>query len=183
MNLPWPRTREVVEAARALDDAKAKLRLPVLDNIKVATPCRADWNQMAGDERVRHCGDCKKNVFNLSAMTRVEAEALIKEKNGDLCARYFQRHDGTIILKDCSVGVTQKRKRRIIAGAVAALLGGGAYLAYKATHHHPRAPEMIMGAVAPEYIETKGDIGPSIRNDDAPPPAPPQIESRTVEIK
>ncbi|HEY4178097.1 MAG TPA: hypothetical protein VGM90_14720 [Kofleriaceae bacterium] len=170
------KTREVAESARALNDAKAKQRLPVLDNIKIATPCRADWNQMAGDERSRHCGECKKDVFNLSNMTRQEAEELIRAKNGDLCARYYQRHDGTILLQDCSVGIKQKRKRRVVAGAVAALLGGGAFLAYKLTHHE--RSEVVMGLVSPEYAQKQGGIEAA-----RPDVVPPVIESRTVEIK
>jgi len=99
----------------------------VLDNIRVATPCRKDWNEMTGDERVRHCGDCNKHVYNLSGMTRDEAQALFVEKHGELCVRFYRRADGTILTADCPVGVRQKRKRRwIIAGATALLAGGGA---------------------------------------------------------
>ncbi|MGH2901007.1 MAG: hypothetical protein ACRDMZ_20195, partial [Solirubrobacteraceae bacterium] len=92
------KTRELDESRRMLDQANARARLPVLDNIRVATPCTADWSQMTGDDRTRHCGECRKNVYNLSGMTRDEAEALLIERNGDLCVRYFQRHDGTILL-------------------------------------------------------------------------------------
>src|SRR5688500_3609243 len=76
------KTKEVNDAARLLEEARTKAKLPVLENIRVATPCRADWKLMTGDERTRHCGDCKKNVYNLSNMTRDEAEALILEKEG-----------------------------------------------------------------------------------------------------
>src|SRR5512141_2967817 len=96
--------RERDKAASLLEDAKARAKLPVLPNIRVATPCRADWNQMVGDDRVRHCASCDKDVFNLSSMTRDEAEALIVGKAGNLCARYYQRQDGTILLADCAVG-------------------------------------------------------------------------------
>jgi hypothetical protein len=98
------KTRELEESRRLLDQAQARARLPVLDNIRVAAPCTADWNQMTGDGRTRHCGECKKNVYNLSGMTRDEAEALLIDRNGDLCVRYFQRTDGTILLADCAVG-------------------------------------------------------------------------------
>jgi hypothetical protein len=125
------KTREVEQASRLLAEARARARLPVLDNIRVAAPCSADWAKMTGDERVRHCGDCKKNVYNLSDMTRDEAEALIIAKEGRLCVRYFQRADGTILLKDCSVGVARRRKRRVIAAGAAALLAGGAAMVYR----------------------------------------------------
>ena len=127
------KTAELETARALLDEAKAKAKLPVLPNIRVASPCLADWNAMTGDERVRACGSCNKNVYNLSTLTREEAEALILEKEGRLCVRYFQRTDGTILLKDCSIGITQKRKRRVIAIGVAALLGGGVFAAIKLT--------------------------------------------------
>jgi len=36
-------------------------------------------------------------VFDLSALTRDEAEALLIAKKGKLCAQYFRREDGTIL--------------------------------------------------------------------------------------
>ncbi len=80
----------------------------MLDQIKIASPCSADWEQMEGNDRVRFCGECKKNVFNLSAMTRRDAEALIREKNGDMCARLYRRVDGTVLTEDCPVGFSMK---------------------------------------------------------------------------
>ena len=59
-------------------------------------------------------------------MTRDEAERLIVAKEGRLCVRYFQRTDGTILLKDCTVGVSKKRRRRLVAAGAAALLAGPA---------------------------------------------------------
>ncbi|HSN26584.1 MAG TPA: hypothetical protein VLT45_09865, partial [Kofleriaceae bacterium] len=73
--------RERDEVARMIEERR---RLPVLPNIRVASPCPADWNAMVGDSRVRACATCNKNVFDLSAMTRADAEALIRATNGDL---------------------------------------------------------------------------------------------------
>ncbi len=75
-----------------------------LDNVTVARPCSAQWADMEGDERKRFCGACKLNVYNLSNMTRAEAEELIAKSEGRLCIRYFQRLDGTIMTQDCPLG-------------------------------------------------------------------------------
>ena len=94
-----------------------------LDNLGVAAPCSAEWAKMSGDERVRHCALCRKNVYNLSDMTRAEAEALIRLKEGKLCVRFYQRADGTILTSNCPVGLRAIQKRlRWIGGGVAALL-------------------------------------------------------------
>jgi len=94
-----------------------------LDNLSVAAPCSAEWTKMSGDERVRHCALCRQNVYNLSDMTRAEAEALIRLKEGKVCVRFFQRADGTILTANCPVGLRAIQKRlRWIGGGVAALL-------------------------------------------------------------
>jgi hypothetical protein len=97
----------------------------MLDQIQIASPCSADWERMEGDDRVRFCGECKKNVFNLSAMTRRDAEALLKETNGNICTRLFRRADGTVLTDDCSVGLRIKaaRVRRRVGWAIAGALG------------------------------------------------------------
>ena len=67
-----------------------------LDSIKIASPCSADWGSMVGDNRQRHCGECKLNVYNLSGMSKKDAENLILNSEGRLCARFYRRKDGTI---------------------------------------------------------------------------------------
>ncbi len=155
------KTRELDAARQLLDDAERRARLPVLPNLRVASPCRADWSEMTGDDRVRACGSCNKNVYNLSEMTRDEAEALILEKEGRLCVRYFQRKDGTILLKDCTVGVAQKRKRRLFAAGAAAVLAGGGFAAYELTRPEPlqkqQQVEPLMGeaTMEPPVVELR----------------------------
>jgi hypothetical protein len=79
---------------------------------------------MGGDDRVRFCDQCKKNVYNLSAMSATEARALVETNPGRLCARVYQRADGTVLTEDCPVGVARywRRIKRRTAGAVATLL-------------------------------------------------------------
>jgi len=150
------KTRELADAARLLDEARTRAKLPVLDNIRVATPCSADWSKMTGDERTRACADCNKNVYNLSNLTRDEAQALIIEKEGKLCVRYYQRADGTILLKDCSIGVGKRRKRRWIAAGAAALLAGvgGWIVLAKPTAETPHCP----GVQPPDETVRQGQV-------------------------
>lgn len=82
-----------------------------LDRIKMASPCTADWRFMLGNDLVRFCGQCNKNVYNLSAMKRTDAEDLIRRMEGPLCARYYRRSDGTILTADCPVGLRAFKQR------------------------------------------------------------------------
>jgi hypothetical protein len=81
----------------------------LVQRVEIASPCTASWAEMLGDERVRFCDHCKLNVYNLSIMSESEGEALIIEKEGKLCARIYRRRDGTIITRDCPVGLAAIR--------------------------------------------------------------------------
>ncbi len=186
------RQRELADARRLVEEIQERARLPVLDNIQVAAPCPARWGDMTGDERVRACGDCKKNVYNLSEMTREEAEALLVEKEGRLCVRYFQRADGTILLRDCAVGVKRRRRRRVVAAGVAATLAGVggslATAAFSNTFEYTRLENertyATMGAIAPSpppAPRTTVREPAFIMGDIAPPSEPHEIKGLMVE--
>ncbi len=94
-----------------------------LDNIKVASPCSAKWNEMYGDERKRFCKDCSLNVYNLSGMTKGDAENLIIDSEGVVCVQIHRRSDGTILTKNCPVGWKKLKKEvSYIATATFAVL-------------------------------------------------------------
>ena len=82
-----------------------------LKNVQVASPCKVDWDLMIGTDRIRFCGQCSLNVYNLSAMTRTDAESLIAGTEGRLCVRFYRRPDGSIITQDCPVGLAAIRRK------------------------------------------------------------------------
>jgi len=79
--------------------------LAILDDIQIASPCSARWEDMVGDQRTRHCHDCDRSVYDLSGLTAEQAVALIREKEGNLCVRLFRRADGRTLTADCPVGL------------------------------------------------------------------------------
>ena len=169
-----------------------------LDNIKIASPCSADWNEMIGDSRKRFCGQCNLNVFNLSAMSRTEAEELIINSEGRLCVRMYQRQDGTVITQDCPVGWQAVKRRLSRASAAIASLIIGVFASLGLTAAVSQAsvgkklrflpvlstptptPEHLMGGVAPQPTpkkKPKPQPSPSPRavmGDIATPPPTPK---------
>lgn len=96
-----------------------------LSKVRVASPCPADWDSMIGDERVRFCGQCELNVYNLSALTKAQAENLIVRTEGRLCVRFYRRRDGSVLTRDCPVGLARLKQRMSrIRRAVASMLLG-----------------------------------------------------------
>lgn len=86
--------------------------IPLLHNVRIASPCGALWSEMKpiDEDRVRFCDGCRKKVYNLSAMEQAEAEGLLRAHEGHLCVRYFRRHDGTILTTDCPIGLRAARQ-------------------------------------------------------------------------
>ncbi len=127
-----------------------------LDNIKIASPCSQDWNSMIGDNRKRFCGECNLNVYNLSGMSKGEAEQLLMNAEGRLCVRFYKRADGTVLTQDCPVGwAAFKRRVSKTAAAFASLifgvLGG---LGINAFFNKADEKKYIMGDVAYETTPT-----------------------------
>ena len=143
-----------------------------LANVQVAAPCKADWNQMMGDDRVRFCGACNLNVYDLSAMTRSDAESLIVRNEGRLCVKFYRRRDGSIITRDCPVSLRAIRRRvsyltKAIASAVLSFMAGvGVYEAVSSSLTALR-PGRTMGVIAervkpPREIADKGIENPPV---------------------
>jgi hypothetical protein len=105
-----------------------------LDQIRVASPCPMRWEDMTpvGDgQTVRQCAQCNLNVHDLSAMTPAEVEHLVLGASGRLCATFFRRADGTVLTRNCPVGLRAARARAArmmgrVAAGLALLLTGGA---------------------------------------------------------
>ena len=151
--------------------------LPLLQNVKIASPCNADWDAMTpvgeDGERVRHCGQCSLNVYNLSALTQGQAEGLLRSHEGRLCVRYYQRADGTILTQDCPVGTAAVRMnmiRRSRAAAVLTLLIGTGALG--ATLINSSARRATMGtpscAVEPQVPAASASIGSTVPRAEMP---------------
>ena len=53
--------------------------LNVLDTITIDKPCTASWEGMVGDDRVRFCTTCGKNIHDLSKMTDTDKSILMNK--------------------------------------------------------------------------------------------------------
>ncbi len=143
-----------------------------LDHISVAAPCHAKWSEMSGDERARFCKLCSKHVYNLSDMSRTEAEALVQQKEGKVCVRFYQRADGTVLTDNCPVGLRAARDRmRWIGSGIAALFafaGSHAASAFGASNSKPSLKSWFVEQPAP----TRAMMG-EMRIATPPPATPP----------
>lgn len=98
-------------------------------NLIVSSPCPKKWSQLVGNDRVRYCGDCKLNVYNLAVMKPAEIGALVRRTSGRLCGQLYVRGDRKATLRDCPTGRAGVLRRRIrkVASAFLVLAFGLAF--------------------------------------------------------
>ncbi|QQS10289.1 MAG: hypothetical protein IPK69_06620 [Phycisphaerales bacterium] len=106
-----------------------------LDQLSVAAPCPARWDDMEGTETKRFCAECGLHVHNVSAMTADEAAAFLaaavegKSHGERVCVRLFKRADGTVITRNCPIGLAAIRHRawangrRVAAAIIVGITG------------------------------------------------------------
>lgn len=94
---------------------------------RTGSPCSADWDRMVGNERVRYCPECKRDVYDFSRMSDKDVEQLLSRREQRLCARVRQRPDGTVVTTGSTVsfGVLVRRISRVASIALAAAISVG----------------------------------------------------------
>jgi len=150
-----------------------------LDNLMIAAPCPVSWDDMSGDERVRHCAECKLNVFKLDEMSTTEVELLLSTdaaRAGKVCVQLYRRADGTVLTKDCPKGLARIREfstriKRAVAVAFAVLISGGAASAQKGGSEQIKPGDKP--ATPPEGMRLGGAICPV---------PPPKKDPKTGEV-
>ena len=131
-----------------------------MDEVVIASPCIVSWDGMRGDDRVRFCGQCRQNVYNVEALDRGAARRLIEAREGRVCLRVLRRDDGTVVTADCWTRLRAARRRGVLAFVAMLIVVGFAQLG--AMRFGLRA---LGGGGAPTGHATMG----------APPPPPPHL--------
>lgn len=106
----------------------------LLDVIDIPKPCQVPWDTMTGDDQIRFCGMCKKNVYNISEMGTFEAETFLQENLGSVCFGFIRRADGTIVTDTCPKIFKPVRNgfrwlKKIVALILGAVMSSSAALA------------------------------------------------------
>lgn len=155
----------------------ARFKSP-LDKVRIAAPCSADWDNMFGNERVRFCEQCQLNVYNLSEMSKAEAERLIGQTEGRLCVRFYRRQDGSIITQNCPVGLRAIKRRlsRIATAVATSVLTFIAGIGFSSIAGKLLLQRHVMGR--PVMVDHNPATPPSVQGELAVSPSPENFLSR-----
>ena len=97
-------------------------------------------------------GGCRKHVYNLSAMSRTEAERLVCEAAGSLCVRFARTETGQVQTLEYRAGPGSGAGWRFwtIVSTCAASLVAGAN-GYLLARGRPAAPAVLLGRPASRW--------------------------------
>lgn len=155
--------RQIAELDAARRD-EARVRLPLVAQASVASPCHEVWESIRGPGAVRTCPRCDETIFDLARMTVAAAEALITARTeaSSEPVHLHRRADGKLMFADCEMGRRARRGRRVaIASAtvltllvVPAIYSLGAR--FLAEHPAPSASEVHVAPPMPPCPPTTG---------------------------
>ena len=109
---------------------------------------------MTGDNKIRFCGQCRLNVYNLAEMSREEIAGVVRQTGGRLCGRLYVRADRMATVRDCPRGSFRKRVRRGVMVAAVLVLGAfGGFLKSAGNQDrsvHPVWVQTVLNWIDPE---------------------------------
>ena len=147
----------------------------MVDQVIISSPCSVPWEGMRGDERVRFCGQCRQNVYNVESLDRREARRLIAEREGRVCLRILRRDDGTVVTADCWTRLRAARRRGVVA-FVAMLIAVGFTQLWAMRFGLRALSGTEMGAPPPSGPTAPRTMG----EPPAAPPTPPRVTGRRL---
>lgn len=56
--------------------------------LRIASPCSEQWNEMPPNDKGRHCAHCQKTVIDFTGMTDAELFAFFSKQQGSVCGRF-----------------------------------------------------------------------------------------------
>ncbi len=135
---------------------------------RTGSPCSADWDRMIGNEHVRYCPECKRDVYDFSKMKDKDIEQLLSLREQRLCARVRQRPNGIVITTDSSASfaVLVRRISRVASIALATAISVGPAIAGSP----PKTPgqelfqiQQAQGGLALTVVDPSGEAIPKAR--------------------
>ncbi len=84
----------------------------------VPNPCHEDWDLLSPEDRGHFCTVCETKVWDLSGLTKEEAEAFLRAREGeDLCVSYRENSAGEVVHRPSPIVPLGRLVRRLPAAA------------------------------------------------------------------
>lgn len=89
-----------------------------LENFEVPQPCAMNWDEMTGNEEVRHCGKCQHQIYNISEMPKRRALKVLNQPNERVCISYLQDEQNQVITQTY-LGIFKRNLVKFVSATLA----------------------------------------------------------------
>lgn len=127
------------------------------DSIRIQNACPKKWGELVGSDAKRYCDACDLHVHNSEALTRVEAEALVREADERVCMRIVSDETGAPVFRDSRASLARRAANWALA------TGAGLLAACK---EQPPEATGIVAPPAPSGGPTTSLIGDAVGPED-----------------
>ena len=91
-----------------------------LENVTVPNPCPMSWEQMTGNDEIRHCASCQHKVYNISEMPKRRALKVLNQPENTVCISYY-RDDQNQIVTQNYFGIFKRNFARVCSAILAVI--------------------------------------------------------------
>lgn len=150
------------------------------DPIRIQTACPKKWTELVGGDAKRYCDACDLHVHNSEALTRVEAEDLVRDADERVCMRIVRDETGAPVFRDSAASLARRAAQWALAtgaGLLAACKEQPAELTGIVAPPHPTggdATATIGDVERPQDLEILGEVCPPEEMMGAVGPPPPE---------
>ncbi len=137
-----------------------------LENFEVPKPCSMNWDEMTGNEEIRHCEKCQHPIYNISEMPKRRALKVLNQPDEKVCVSYLQDEQSQVITQTY-FGIFKRNFVKGLSAVLAIIFSFTSIQAmqtkdgkpkkkkiakfrkYKKTQIPPRPPQPFIGKRAP----------------------------------
>lgn len=135
----------------------------VLKRLRIVRGCDVPWESMVGSARVRHCGACDREVYDLTAMDPDEVEDFVRARRENLpCVRMYARPDGRYQDGPCAPAKRRLLRRALVLASALGLTGLLGALSGEANAEATNTPSGASSTFDAQGFAT-GRSAPSVR--------------------
>lgn len=113
-----------------------------LENFEVPKPCSMNWDEMKGNEEIRHCDNCQHQIYNLSEMPKRRALKVLNQPNEKVCVSYLQDENNQVITQTY-FGVFKRNFVKVFSAILAIIFSLTSIQAMQTKNGKPKKKKVI----------------------------------------
>ncbi|HRH46035.1 MAG TPA: hypothetical protein PKY82_30610 [Pyrinomonadaceae bacterium] len=113
-----------------------------LENFEVPKPCSMNWDEMKGNEEIRHCDRCQHQIYNLSEMPTRRALKVLNQPDEKVCVTYLQ-DDNNKVITQTYFGIFKRNFVKVFSAILAVIFSLTSIQAMQTKNGKPKKKKVV----------------------------------------